>query len=131
MKAEPKAAPEKAAPKKVRRSRVPGNMAQMYGESAAKRDPAAAPAAPEAKKPRRDAKTRALRKSVIQVDGALLERLSQGAAASLVVGEESAAPARRGRNWQAWCGKCGTRSTFRTPGALCPVCGAICLRDAV
>lgn len=122
------AAPEK--PKKRRRSRVPGNLAQMYGESTAKRDLEAAPAKEPEKKPRRDSRTRELRQAVIQVDETLLQRLSQSAATALIVGEEAEAPARRGRTWQAACGKCGTRSTFRTAGALCPGCGAICLRDA-
>lgn len=101
----------------------------MYGENLTRRD-VEAPAPSEEKKPRRDARERALRKSVMQVDGALLERLAQAPTAALVIGEPEA-PARRGRSWQASCGKCGSRSTFRTAGALCPGCGAICLRDAI
>ena len=102
----------------------------MYGESTAKRDLEAAPASEPEKKPRRDSRTRELRRAVIQVDDTLLQRLSQSGATALVVGEEAEAPARRGRTWQVACGKCGARSTFRTPGALCSGCGTICLRDA-
>ncbi len=131
MKADSKTASQKAVSKKPRRSRVPGNLAQMYGESAAKRDPAAAPIVEEPRKTRRDAKTRELRRAVIGVPESLRERLSQSVASALIVGEEFEAPTRRGRTWQEACGKCGTRSTFRTPGALCPTCGTICLRDAV
>ncbi len=131
--AKPKAAPASGAPgapKKLRRSRVPGNLAQMYGENAAKRDLETAPAAAEEKKVRRDAKAREKRRALMQVDDTLLQRLSQSGPAALIVGEEEEARTRRGRTWTESCGKCGTRSTFRTPGALCPVCGAICLRDA-
>ncbi len=124
----PQAAPV-SPPKKLRRSRVPGNLAQIYGESAARRDPGAAPPAQELKKPRRDARARELRRAAMQADGAL-QRLSQVEAATLIVSEDSQAPTRRGRTWLEACGKCGTRSTFRTAGALCPLCGAICLRDA-
>jgi rubrerythrin len=120
-----------SAPKKLRRSRVPGNLAQMYGENAAKRDLEPAPAAEPEKKARRDAKAREKRRALMQVDDTLLQRLSQtkSGPTALTVGEDGA-PTRRGRTWQEACGKCGTHSTFRTAGALCPVCGAICLRDA-
>jgi hypothetical protein len=108
---------------------VPKNLAAMYGESEAKRD-VAPTAQTEKKRARRDAKTRALRKSLVQADASLLERLSAPAASALVVGEDEATAKRRSRVWQAACGKCGASATFRTPGALCPGCHAICLRDA-
>ena len=126
--AKPEAAkPEVEKPKRVRRARVPENLAQMYGQSEARR--ALDVPAEEARPARRDARSRALRKQVIQAGERVVARLAQvqeRTVAPLVVGEEEDAP--RKRSWQTRCGKCGASSSFKTAAALCPGCSAICVK---
>jgi hypothetical protein len=100
---------------------VPKNLAAMYGESEAKRD-VAPTAQTEKKRARRDAKTRALRKSLVQADASLLERLSAPAASALVVGEDEATAQATQPRLQAACGKCGARATVPHCRRLCPGC---------
>jgi rubrerythrin len=126
------AAPETKAtaaqrPKRVRRARVPENLAQMYGQSEAKR--ALDVPVEEPKKARRDAATRALRRQVMQADERVVERLARAqerSVAALVVGEDE--EVKRKRTWQVRCGRCGASSSFKTPAALCPRCSAICVK---
>ncbi len=115
------------------KKRAPKDLAAQYGEK--EKTPRAAVAA-KAPRKRRTAATRARLQEVIAPDDALLLRLARAGAissslapAGAAVKPLRAAKARRSRQWEAQCGKCGKSAYYRAAAALCVNCGAILVRE--
>ena len=107
---------------KVRRSRVPKDLAAQYGGALEAEDaPRPVAEAPAPRKRLTRAKKEA-RTQMLQPDEGLLQRLQQANAV------EVKKPASRGRGWEFECGRCGRVTRFQTPGAICE-CGAIAVRE--
>lgn len=116
-----KTSPTKA--KSSRRSRVPDNLAEQYGQNLSRR-PAEPPPTASPRK-RRTAAEREQRRQLMAPDPGLLQRLARVNDAA----SKSAKRVPRPRGWQFHCGRCGTRTGFQTPAGLCPGCGAIAVRE--
>ena len=115
---------------KTRKRRAPKDLAEQYG-------------APDKKKPTRkveveatprkrmNAKTRELRKQVIEPSAEVLQRLTSSGAIASENGDAPRTSARRKarpRGWESHCGKCGTSSRFTKAAGLCARCGTIMIR---
>jgi hypothetical protein len=123
-------APHNSSVREIRakRARVPADLAQQYGEKAArkKRPPTESAAA---RKARRNAEERAKLRQLMTPDEELLKRLAQlRGETSNGNGHAKRSSSRRSRSWESRCGKCGTLGTFQTQAALCTKCGAIAVR---
>ncbi len=122
-------APEPAtskAPKKTKRTKVPVNLAEQYGQSLSKRVEVGAPPAPveeEAPKKRLNRAERTARRELMTPDDDLRARLHRAQNAVSL-----AKPEKRPRGWRFDCGRCGQTSYFQTTGAICP-CGALAIKE--
>lgn len=114
---------------RAKRARVPADLAQQYGEKAARKAPAPKETA-AARKARRNAEERAKLRELMTPDEELIQRLARlrGEVTPVSNGKTKTASTRRSRSWESRCGKCGTNSTFKTAAALCTKCGAIAVR---
>lgn len=121
---EPPAFEAPPAPVKATRKRAPKNLAEQYGENVVQK---AAPIALETESPRKrlSRQEREKRRELMKPDESLLERLARANAPTLAKPRRAKKPA----GWEFKCGRCGTVSHFQTPGALCPCCGAMALRE--
>ena len=107
---------------KIKRSRVPKDLALQYGASP-ESDVAPRVVAPKpAPRKRLTREAKAARSQMLRPDDGVLQRLQQANAI------EVKKPASRGRGWEFECGRCGRISRFQTPGAIC-ACGAIAVRE--
>lgn len=109
---------------KATRKRAPKNLAEQYGATTEVRD---APVALEAETPRKRLSrvAREKRRELMKPDESLLERLARANATTFAKPRRAKKPV----GWEFRCGRCGTTSHFQTPGALCPCCGAMALRE--
>ena len=125
----PSAAPEPVgikAAKKTRRTKIPVNLAEQYGQSLSKRVEVGAPVPPveeETPRKRLNRAERAARRELMTPDDDLRARLHRAQNAVSV-----AKPEKRPRGWRFDCGRCGQTSYFQTPGAICN-CGALALKE--
>lgn len=129
--ATPEAKPERAATqaapaKKTRRSRVPANLAEQYGQNTSKRVESGIElpsVEDEAPKKRLNRAERAARRELMNPDDDLRARLHRAHNSLPLVKAE-----KRPRGWRFDCGRCGRTSYFQTSGAICN-CGALALKD--
>ena len=108
---------------KVKRSRVPKDFAQTYGENIKQRTSEVLPA--RERKARKTAAEREQRRALMTPDDDILQRLARAQTTTTKVKKM---PLRRSKNWQSRCGKCGVVTTFSTVASLCSRCGAIAVR---
>lgn len=119
-------APKAVAPKRLKRAKVPVNLAEQYGQSLSRRvesGVASAPVEEESPKKRLNRAERAARRELMAPDDELRARLHRAQNAV-----PSAKPQKRPRGWRFDCGRCGQTSYFETPGALCS-CGALAIKE--
>lgn len=119
-------APQVAPAKRVKRAKVPLNLAEQYGQSLSKRvgNGVELPVAEEeAPKKRLNRAERAARRELMNPDDDLRARLLRAQNAV-----PSVKPEKRPRGWRFDCGRCGRTSYFETPGALCS-CGALAIKE--
>lgn len=119
-------APKPAPAKRLKKAKVPVNLAEQYGQSLSRRVESGAVTAPveeEAPKKRLNRAERAARRELMAPDDDLRARLHR---AQNVV--PSAKPQKRPCGWRFDCGRCGQTSYFETPGALCS-CGALAIKE--
>ncbi len=93
----------------------------------------------QTKRARRDAALRQKMRDAMEVDDDLIARFRR---AGMIACDENESQnghsarhisgsrvARRPRKWEARCGKCGSKSLFKTAAGLCAKCGAIMVRE--
>jgi rubrerythrin len=127
--AKPAKAEEKTvSAKRGRRSKIPDNLAEQYGQNLSRRA-ATAPVEVESESPRKrmTREEREKRRQLMAPDPGLLQRLARAHAAASTAPKRASKP----RGWELRCGRCGTVTRFTTPGAVCPKCGAIGLKDSL
>ena len=107
---------------KIKRSRVPKDLALQYGASPESDVAPRVVAEKPAPRKRLTREAKAARSQMLRPDDGVLQRLQQANAI------EVKKPASRGRGWEFECGRCGRVSRFQTPGAIC-ACGAIAVRE--
>ncbi len=107
---------------KIKRSRVPKDLALQYGASPESDVAPRVVAEKPAPRKRLTREAKAARSQMLRPDDGVLQRLQQANAI------EVKKPASRGRGWEFECGRCGRISCFQTPGAIC-ACGAIAVRE--
>jgi hypothetical protein len=130
---------------KARRARVPGDLAQQYGEKVKRARTVAASAADTTvtRQARRDAAARERLRQLMNPGDDVLRRLMRaGAIGSPISGADArdededggvgrgarTKAIRRARQWESRCGKCGVTGTFTAAAGVCPRCGAIAVR---
>lgn len=121
---------------KAKRVRVPKDFAQQYGGAEKQKKVVETS---ETKRARRDAALRQKMRDAMEVGDDLVARLRR--AGMIGGGDEpesknghgaprfSGKMVRRPRKWEARCGKCGSKSLFKSQAGLCLKCGAIMVRD--
>lgn len=112
---------------KAKRTRVPANFAETYGENRKERKEVAALPAVE-KKRRKTAKERADLQRLMTPDDDIFQRLARSAPSIPSRSSRKGAVKLRKFEWESRCGKCGFSEVFATPAALCSRCGAIAVR---
>ncbi len=118
------------APIKTRKRRAPKDLAEQYGAPDKKKTERKVEIE-EAPRKRMNAKTRELRKQVIEPSAEVLQRLTRSGAIASDNGDAPRTSARRKarpRGWESHCGKCGTSSRFTKAAGLCARCGTIMIR---
>lgn len=130
-----------ATPGKVKKARVPKNLAQQYGEKEKKsRKVRTATATAAAQRKRQDAAARERLRQLMAPTDEVLHRLARAGAitTSLLVTDTNGAAikptrsrkaTRRPRHWELRCGKCGTLGKFTSAAGVCARCGAIAVRE--
>lgn len=112
---------------KVKRTRVPADLAERYGENRKERK-VAEPSTVAQKKARKTAEQREKLRQLMTPDDDILQRLARAAAGSSRPAPRQKKATRSKAEWESRCGKCGVTAVFSTPAALCMKCGAITVR---
>ena len=112
---------------KVKRTRVPADLAERYGENRKERK-VAEPSPVAQKKARKTAEQREKLRQLMTPDDDILQRLARAAAGSSRPAPRQKKATRSKAEWESRCGKCGVTAVFSTPAALCMKCGAITVR---
>lgn len=112
---------------KVKRTRVPADLAERYGENRKERK-VAEPSPVAEKKARKTAEQREKLRQLMTPDDDILQRLARAAAGSSRPAPRQKKATRSKAEWESRCGKCGVTAVFSTPAALCMKCGAITVR---
>lgn len=107
---------------KAKRTRVPKDFAQTYGENVKERK---VELPTKERRARKTAQQREQLRQLIAPDESILQRLSR--VQSTIPKPQRISP-RRTKKWESRCGKCGVVTTFTTNASLCSRCGAIAVR---